>query len=249
MLKQFRLQLISALIFLFTCSFVFANTPPDAGMPQTNPNTASMNMPSIDTSEAHKRKRKLKEARAVKAEVEKVLGHRGPGVFGYRDFFYPKYHGLRLSYCTPDKKSCGLDVASNYCALLGYDKAEKIMMDHNVGLTRYLGTNLQCKGWRCDAFKLITCKESLVQKPTPVYYYRMRDFMLPRFENYRVDWCYEDKKGCGRRAANAFCRQLGYARSKGYEKSTTIAATRTIGSGALCFGPNCNGFERITCYR
>jgi hypothetical protein len=171
------------------------------------------------------------------------------GVEGYRDFWFPKYHGIRLSYCTDDKKTCGLALASNYCALMGYDKAAKMMIEHNVGLTRYPATDYQCQGWKCDGFKFITCQESLKKKPTPVYYYRMRDFAFPQFENYRVDWCYKQKTGCGKRAADSFCRHLGYRRSKGYEKEVHVSATRTIGSQALCFGQACSGFSRITCYR
>src|SRR5665811_1050224 len=37
---------------------------------------------------------KLKEARTVKREVEAVLGKEGRGIFGFRDFFYPKYRGM-----------------------------------------------------------------------------------------------------------------------------------------------------------
>ena len=171
------------------------------------------------------------------------------GVKGYRDFWFPMYHGTRLSYCTDDKKVCGLELASNYCVLMGYDKAAKMMIEHNVGLTRYPTTDDQCQGWKCDGFKFITCQESLDKKPIPVYYYRMKDFAFPRFDNYRVDWCYKQHKGCGRRAANSFCRHIGYRRAKAYEKEAHVPATRTLGSQALCFGQACSGFSRITCYR
>ncbi len=192
---------------------------------------------------------KLKEARMVQREVEAVLGKEGRGGGGFRDFFYPKYRGMRLSYCAVDNKTCGLELASKYCKLLGYDTASKMMIDHNIGLTRYAASSLKCQGWRCDGFKLITCKNSLKISPTPVYYYRMKDFAVPRFENYRVDWCYKKNKGCGKQAANAFCRKQGYKHARGYEKETKVAATRTIGSGSLCFGQACKGFDRITCYR
>ena len=173
-----------------------------------------------------------------------------PNAMSYRDFFYPTYHGLRLSYCSPDHKVCGKQLASEYCQLLGYEGASKVMIENNVGLTRYPSTNLQCQGWKCDGFKLITCETHLKKTPTPVYYYRMRDFVLPRFENYRVAWCYRANNGCGQRAANAFCRQQGYQFAYHYEPSLIkVAATRTIGSGALCFGDACKAFERITCYR
>ncbi len=189
------------------------------------------------------------EARAVKKEVEAVIGRGGRGVVGYRDFFYPLYHGEPLSYCTEDQKNCGFQLASKYCAEMGYDRASRIMIDHNVGVTRYPKTKLQCQGWRCDGFKLITCEASLKKTPIPDYYYRLKDFMLPRVDNYRIDWCYKTHRGCGRRAANAFCRYQGYARAQSYEKAPDALATRTIGSDELCFGHTCVGFSRITCYR
>ncbi|MDF1645404.1 MAG: hypothetical protein P1U61_00265 [Legionellaceae bacterium] len=222
----------------------------DSGTDETPAEVTEVNV-AADTARAKAAEaaEKLQEEKNVVREVNEVIGKEGRGVVGYRDLFYPQYHGLPLSYCSEDHKTCGLKLASKYCELLGYNKASRMMIAHNVGLTRYPLTKVQCKGWRCDGFKLITCEESLKKIPTPVYYYRMRDFALPRIENYRMAWCYKEKKGCGRRAADAFCRQQGYLRSKGYEKSTEVAATRTIGSGALCFGQACNGFGRITCYR
>ncbi len=192
---------------------------------------------------------KTLEAQRGKEEVEAVIGKGGRGVVGYRDFFYPLFHGTRLSYCTENHKVCGLRLASKYCELMGYHKATRIMIDHNVGVTRYPLTDRNCQGWRCDGFKLITCEESLKKTPIPEYYYRLKDFPVPRFDNYRVDWCYKTHRGCGRRAADAFCRQQGYRHANSYEKSTDALATRTIGSGALCFGQACTGFSRITCHR
>jgi hypothetical protein len=219
----------------------------DTGTNESIAGIKDVNIASEVTSRPTDEEKKLAEAKTVQREVDAVIGKRGRGVVG--DFFFPTYHGIRLSYCTPDEKVCGKKLASRYCKLMGYDNASKAMIDHNVGLTRYPSTNLQCQGFKCDGFKLITCADSLKKKPTPVYYYRMRDFMLPRFENYRLDFCYDAKKGCGRRAANAFCRHKGYDRAKDYAQSKDVVATRTIGSGELCFGPSCKGFSRVTCYR
>ena len=62
-------------------------------------------------------------------------------VVGYRDFWFPKYHGMRLSYCSEDHDVCGMELASKYCGLMGYDKASKMMIEHNVGLTRFPASN------------------------------------------------------------------------------------------------------------
>lgn len=167
----------------------------------------------------------------------------------YRDFWYPLYHGMRLSYCSEDHKECGLDLASKYCRLMGYEKAFEARIDHNVGLTRYAGTTHQCKGWRCDGFVFISCEESLTKEEPPIYSYRSYDFVRPRFHNYRVNWCYKKDQGCGSRAANAFCRHQGYRRATVYEKQENLAATQTVADQELCFGKGCDGFSHITCYR
>lgn len=167
----------------------------------------------------------------------------------YRDFWYPLYHGMRLSYCSEDHKECGLELASKYCRLMGYDKASEERIEHNVGLTRYPASTNQCKGWRCDGFTFISCQEKLKKAEPPVYAYRSNDFALPRYKNYRVNWCYKDDKGCGSRAANAFCRHQGYRRATAYEKQANLPATQTVGDQELCFGKACDGFSHITCYR
>lgn len=167
----------------------------------------------------------------------------------YRDFWYPLDHGMRLSYCSEDHKECGLALASKYCQLMGYDKASKARIEHNVGLTRYPESTNQCKGWRCDGFMYISCEENIKKAEPAVYSYRSNDFVLPRFKNYRVDWCYKNSKGCGSRAAHAFCRHQGYRRATVFDKQANLPATQTIGDQELCFGKTCDGFSHITCYR
>jgi|TARA_R110000868_G_scaffold94205_1_gene260127 putative hemolysin len=167
----------------------------------------------------------------------------------YRDFWYPLEHGMRLSYCSEDHQECGLPLASKYCQMMGYDKASKARIDHNVGLTRYPASTNQCKGWRCDGFMFISCEESIKKAEPAAYSYRSNDFVLPRFKNYRVDWCYKSNKDCGSRAANAFCRQQGYRHATSYDKQANLPATQTVGDQELCFGKTCDGFSHITCYR
>jgi hypothetical protein len=92
----------------------------------------------------------------------------------YRNFWSPKYHALQLSYCSMDGKSCGMEVANAYCKVMGYKKANKEIIAHNVGLTHYLGTNGQCKGWECNGFKLIRCVGEINNKPPEGYAYNLR---------------------------------------------------------------------------
>lgn len=166
----------------------------------------------------------------------------------YRNFWMPKYHGKRLNYCTLDGK-CGLPVATKYCQLMGYARADQQIIDNNVGLTNYLFCNARCKGWQCNGFKTIRCVENMSHNPPKAYHYRLRRFVYPRFNNYRVAWCYDGHSGCGRRSAFSFCRRMGYKDVRNYKIQKCIAATKAIGNQKLCFGILCNAFEYIDCFR
>jgi len=167
----------------------------------------------------------------------------------YRNFWHPTFNGERLDYCTLDGKECGKTVANRYCKILGYDYSSQNVKAYNVGLTNYLSTNAQCKGWRCNGFMTIGCAMSLSHTPPKAYHYREKRFARPRFNDYRVDWCYDQGKGCGAKAAHSFCSQLGFMRAKRFTRESNVSATKTIGSEELCFAKNCNGFESIVCYR
>ena len=167
----------------------------------------------------------------------------------FRNFWYPTYAMQRLNYCTLDGKECGKSVATLYCKMLGYERSGEEIIDYNVGLTNFLSTRAQCKGWRCNGFKLITCVGAFSHKPARDYYYRSKRFVFPRFNHYRVDWCYENEQGCGKRAAYSYCRRMGYMHAQGYKKQSNVPATKALGNQKLCFGKTCNGFSDITCYR
>ncbi|KTC81342.1 hypothetical protein [Legionella brunensis] len=166
----------------------------------------------------------------------------------YRNFWMPKYHGERLNYCMLDGK-CGSVVANRYCRLMGYERADQQIIDNNVGLTNYLFCNLRCKGWHCNGFKTIRCVSNMSHNPPKAYHYRLRRFVYPRFNNYRVDWCYDGHRGCGRKAAFSFCRRMGYLDVRRFSIQKHIAATKAIGNQKLCFGVLCNAFESIDCNR
>ncbi len=166
-----------------------------------------------------------------------------------RDFWSPTYHVERLSYCYIDGKTCGKVVATQYCHLMGFENLSHEEIEHNVGLTNYLDSNSACRGWGCDGFKLIQCANKIIHRPAASYYYRLKKFAYPRFAHYRVDWCMEKNKHCGKQAAYSFCRRLGYEQVKSFKKDKFVPATRTLGSEALCFGFGCKGFSEIICYR
>lgn len=167
----------------------------------------------------------------------------------FRNFWHPTYLGERLDYCTVDGKECGKIVADRYCQMLGYDYSSDNEIAYNIGLTHYLSTSSTCKGWRCNGFMTIVCATGLAHIPPKPYHYREKSFADPRFNDYRVDWCYDQKQGCGSRAANSFCSRMGYIQAKHFVKETQVSATKTIGSQELCFGNKCNAFKLIVCYR
>ncbi len=166
-----------------------------------------------------------------------------------RDFWSPTYHIERLNYCLIDGKTCGIVVAKRYCKLMGYQDAARAVKQPNVGFTHYLATNATCKGWRCDGFKIIQCSNRITHKPAASYYYRTKKFVLPRFANYRVAWCLEKNKGCGKASALSFCRRLGYVKTHSFKQEKALPATKALGNQELCFGQGCSGFSEITCYR
>lgn len=167
----------------------------------------------------------------------------------YRNFWLPTYHGLRLNYCSHDRKSCGLSIANRYCQMMGYEQADQQLIDYNVGLTQFISSSTTCKGWRCNGFKTIRCVANLTHKPPKSYHYRLRKFAYPRYDLYRVAWCYDGQRGCGHRAAFSFCRRMGYLQARHYPIEKSVAATKAIANQKLCFGKKCNAFEYIICYR
>jgi len=172
-----------------------------------------------------------------------------PKTWVHRSFWQPTYLGQRLDYCTVDHKQCGLAVADCFCKAMGYPKASGQLIANNVGLTHYFGTTTKCIGWRCNGFKTIQCSMQLSDKPPKPYHYRFKRFYYPRYNHYRVDWCYDGAHQCGRRAAYSFCRRMGYLQTRGYRIDRGIAATQAIGNQKLCFGKACNAFAEIRCYR
>lgn len=167
----------------------------------------------------------------------------------YRNFWLPTYHGERLNYCTVENKECGKPVATRYCRMMGYSYSDHYVIDYNVGLTNYIAIGAVCKGWLCNGFKTIRCVSHLRHKPPRPYHYRLRKYVYPYFDLYRVAWCYDGRRGCGRLAAFSFCRRMGYLTTRRFAIEESVAATKAVGNQKLCFGRTCNAFKYITCYR
>jgi hypothetical protein len=172
-----------------------------------------------------------------------------PSTNYHRSFWQPYYLGQRLAYCTFDNQKCGMAVANQYCQIMGYERASKQMIANNIGLTHDIASHARCTGWQCNGFKTIECVSKLTHKPPSSYHYRLRRFVFPRFNNYRVDWCYDGRRQCGKRPAQSFCRRMGYRDARNYRIQKHVAATQAIGNEKLCFGQECNAFDVIDCYR
>ncbi len=166
-----------------------------------------------------------------------------------RSFWLPIYHGKALNYCSTDGKQCGLQVASRYCQMMGYEKADKATIAYNIGVSHYINSAGLCKDWRCNGFKTIRCIAKITHKPPKETDYRLARFSVPRFNNYRVDWCYDGQKQCGKRAAFSFCRHLGYMSVKSFVIEKHIGITQAIGNQKICLGQSCQGFKEIICFR
>ena len=75
----------------------------------------------------------------------------------------------------------------------------------------------------------------------------VRSFFSPTIEGIPVAACLSPEDGCGKPAADAFCRQVGYDRSVMFERQPT-AATRNLQGGAACSGPDCTSFKQVKCF-
>jgi hypothetical protein len=168
----------------------------------------------------------------------------------YRTIWHPSYHNMRLNWCDQQQKNCGMQVAKQYCRQLGYPEVIKIKKATDIGLSRYIDSNVECNTPYCDGFSFIKCGAN--QLADGDYYttqVRKKVFYYPRLKEVRIDWCFEKGKRCGKRAAYAFCRAMGYSNAKGFKQDSQVSQTRTIGGNDLCVGRKCKSFSEIQCVR
>ena len=77
-------------------------------------------------------------------------------------------------------------------------------------------------------------------------------FDAPRANGYRVDACRSWGQGCGKEAADAFCRLNNFESASAFEIDPRIGSktpTMTIEDRKVCNQPQCDGFKSITCAR
>ena len=93
-------------------------------------------------------------------------------------------------------------------------------------------------------FKFVSCsKKSAPER-------EKQTFDKPKWKGDRLDWCVKPGVGCGKDAADLFCKASAFTKATDFSPAMKIGLqtpTRTIGNNALCNTIICNGFQSITC--
>lgn len=77
-----------------------------------------------------------------------------------------------------------------------------------------------------------------------------REWVLPRFDAERLDWCWGIARDCGAPVAAEFCKRKRYDSASAFspQRVGRSAATRTMGTNQTCSDDEgCTGFAAITC--
>lgn len=181
--------------------------------------------------------------------ISNVLHAENTSKIFYRTFWNPILLTKPLAYCEAPKTNCGAPTADQYCKSMGYLRSTAFKKAHNVGESNYIAARKTCIGWDCDSFMFIRCEGEIAHDKPESYHYRLRQYAFPRYNHYRIDWCYQGKQGCGQKAADSFCRREGYMEARSFQIDEKANATKALGNQALCFGKQCHGFSSIECYR
>ena len=155
----------------------------------------------------------------------------------------PRWMDQRLDWCFIWGKDCGQPPADHFCRRHLFSGATDFRAEPNIGTyepTRLAGSNQVCNQPFCTGFEYITCfgPISLEQKFTP-----------PVWHNYRLDWCLNWEKDCGKPAADAFCKANGFPEALFYQSDPGVGTQPTllIGTGQICNAAFCTAFQIITC--
>ena len=158
----------------------------------------------------------------------------------------PRWFDYRLDWCFKWGASCGQPAADYFCMRKQYTAALDFAADPNIGATEptmVISGRQVCDQSNCTGFQYITCYGKIPEN---------RIYKNPAWNGNRLDACYYWDTGCGRKAADAYCRQ--YEPAKGFTKSYFYALdaessnvdTITIGTNEVC-DEGCKGFQIIVC--
>ena len=170
-----------------------------------------------------------------------------------RTFKKPKTGSYRVDWCYKWAKQCGEPAANRYCKTKGYDEATDFEKAEDIGdefPTKVLGTGQICDDESCDGFKFITCDRSDEEDTSDEPIYSDKEFNKPNLAGFRIHFCFVPGGGCGQKAADTYCTNVGYQKALSYRQSTLLfglKAPRYLGTGQICNGLDCVGFKSIIC--
>jgi len=147
---------------------------------------------------------------------------------------HPKVSGYALDYCEKWGKACGRPAADAYCRSKGYRRALRYRVKQNAPPTRVISGGQVCSAPGCDRIDWVACDADGV-------------FKNPTVSKYALDLCQQWGKGCGKPAADAFCRSRGYRESVDFAVHSDNPPTRIIGTGQICNQPSCDRIVLVTC--
>jgi hypothetical protein len=75
-----------------------------------------------------------------------------------------------------------------------------------------------------------------------------RSYFSPSDEGVRIGACLSGSAGCGKVAADAFCKKQGFTESILFARET-VASTRLIDTGQLCESGQCEALKRVKCFQ
>jgi hypothetical protein len=102
---------------------------------------------------------------------------------------------------------------------------------------------------RNDLLKLLTATMLLLVAASAAHASEVK-FSAPMWKGDRLDWCLNWSTGCGKGAADAYCKTRGYQNAIKFEQAADIGSqqqTRLMATGVVCDQNFCDGFKSITC--
>jgi len=154
----------------------------------------------------------------------------------------PRYMDDRLDWCLNWGANCGQPAALEFCRRRRFENVQRFDPE-KVGRsarTRLIGSGQTCDGDFCTGFLQITCAGRIPNE---------RVFANPENNGHRLDVCRDWGANCGKPAADAFCAARGFRGSLHHtaDPEPGRSSTRVIGSGQVCTGSFCTGFQQIIC--
>ena len=187
-----------------------------------------------------------------------------------KTFENPMIGTNRLDWCADWGKGCGADAATAWCKTNAYDHSVNVQQAPDIGAsapTKLIATGEVCDQSYCDGFTSITCATAELpavtapvtpEAPAPdaaapaeapaVAETASKTFKNPAHEGVRLNWCFDGEGGCGKKAAEAWCKQQGFSSAKDFKYVSAIKPTIQIGSGKTN-KKAAKAFSRVTCVK